>query len=74
MKVGVDRDDAVHNGRDQPADGLLADRLAVVEGGVLAHVAEIGREQHEPSGARAPQRFRGEQEAMSLSFGRSSGA
>ena len=33
---------------EQPADRLLADRFALVKGGVLAHVAEIRREQHEP--------------------------
>ena len=47
--------------RDQPADRPLADRFALVKGCVLAHVAEIGSQQHEPLGARPPQCFRGEQ-------------
>ena len=56
------------------ADDLLADRFAVVKGGVLAHVAEIGRDEHKPPGAAAPQRFGGKQQRESLSFGRSSEA
>jgi hypothetical protein len=60
MKVSVHRDDAIHNSRDQPADRLLADRFAFVERCVLAHVAEIGRQQDEPPCAGASQRFRGE--------------
>ncbi len=66
MKVSVHRDDAIHNSRDQPADRLLADRFAFVEGCVLAHVAEIGRQQDEPPCARPPQRFRGEQNGNEL--------
>ena len=66
MKVSVHRDDAIHNSRDQPADRLLADRFAFAKGGVLAHVAEIGRQQHEPPCARPPQRFGGEQNRNEL--------
>ena len=66
MKVGIYRDDAIHRCREQPADRFLADRFALVEGCVLAHVTEIGREQHEPSGAHPSQRFRGEQDGDQL--------
>ena len=48
--------------RDQRADDLLADRFALVESRVLAHVAEIGRQQDEALGASAPQRLGGEQQ------------
>ena len=35
MQMSIDRDDAVDIGCEQPADRPLADRLALVEGGVL---------------------------------------
>ena len=66
MKVSVHRDDAIHNSRDQPADRLLADRFAFAKGRVLAHVTEIGRQQHEPRCARPSQCFRGEQNGDEL--------
>ena len=43
--------DAIDDLGEQLADDLLADRFAVMEGGVLPHVAEIGRQQHQPLGA-----------------------
>ena len=58
MQMRIDRDDAVDSARQQPADHLLADRLAFVKGRVLPHVAEIGRDQHQPLGAAAPQALR----------------
>ena len=61
MKVSIHRDDAIDNPCDEPADHPLADRFAFAKGCVLAHVAEIGREQHEPPCARPPQRFGCEQ-------------
>ena len=50
--------DAVERVREQVADHLLADRLALMKGRVLPHVAKIGRDQHQPLGAAAPQGFR----------------
>ena len=62
VQMRVDRDDAIHKTSEQPANDLLADRFARLKGSVLPHVAEIGRDQNEPLGAIAPQRFGGEQE------------
>ena len=67
MQMRVDGDDAIDASGDQRADDLLADRFAFVERGVLAHVAEIGREQDEAFRASAPQRLGGEQSARSVS-------
>ena len=53
---------AIDASGDQRADDLLADRFAFAEGGVLTHVAEIGREQDEALGASAPQRLGGERQ------------
>ena len=67
MQMRVDGDHAIDASGDQRADGLLADRFAFVESGVLAHVAEIRRQQDEAFRTSAPQRLGGEQSARSVS-------
>ena len=62
MKMSVDRYDPVHNSRKQQTDDFLAYRLALLEGSILPHVAEIGSQQNESACAFAPQRFGGEHE------------
>ena len=62
----IDGDHAIDTSGDQRADDFLADRFAIVEGRVLAHVAEIGREQDQAFGTSAPQRLGGEQPAQSV--------
>ncbi len=69
VQMGVDRDHAVDVAGQKPADRPLADRLAVVKGRILPHVAEVGRNQHQPLGAAAPQRFRREQQRQQLIVG-----
>ena len=69
MEMRVDRNDPVHKSSEEPADDFLADCLPRLKGGVLAHVAEIGRDQNEPLGAIAPQRFGGEQNCKKLFIG-----
>ena len=66
MEMSVDGYDPIDNSRQQPADHLLADRFALLEGRVLPHVAEIGRHQNEPLRAIAPQCLGGEQERNEL--------
>ena len=63
MQMRVDGDDAVD--ASAPAAGRSTFWLIAspcMKGRVLAHVAEIGRQQHQPLGASAPQRFGGEQQ------------
>lgn len=62
----VDRDDAIKCLRQQLADNLLANRLAVMERRVLAHITKIGCHQNEPSRTTAPQGFTGEQQRKQL--------
>ena len=69
VQMGIDRDHAVDVAGQEPADRLLADRLAVVKGRILPHVAEVGRDQHQPPGAAAPQGFRREQQRQQLVVG-----
>jgi hypothetical protein len=69
MEMRIHRYDPVHIGRQQPADDPLADRLAPIEGRILAHVTKIWRQQNEPPGALAPQRFGGEQDRNQLVIG-----
>ena len=52
MQVGVDRDQTVHQLRQEAADDLLADDLARVKGDVLAHVGEVRRHQQDLLGAQ----------------------
>ena len=66
MQMGVNGDYAVHRIRQQPADDFLVDRFAWMEGRVLPHVTEIGRHQHQPPRAAAPQCFRCEQQRHQL--------
>ena len=61
MQMRIDRNDTITRSSEEPANDPLADRFARLESGVLTHVAEIGRNQNEPLGAFAPQRFGGEQ-------------
>ena len=74
VQVRVDGDHAVDASGDQRADGLLADRFAFVERCVLAHVAEIRRQQDQAF--RTPRRSASAAKvsAISFSFGRSSDA
>ena len=53
MQVRLDCHDTVKGSRKHLADDALADRFAGMECGVLAHIGEIGRYQHQPSGAFA---------------------
>ena len=47
MQMRVYGHDPVEERREKARHGLLADRLAFMEGLVLPHVAEIGRDEHE---------------------------
>ena len=58
MQMRVDGDDAIDGAGQQLADDLLADRLAVVKGRILPHVAEIGRHQNQPLAHRRAARPR----------------
>ena len=53
MQVRLDRHDTVKGFRKHLADDALTDSFAGMECGVLAHIGEIGRYQHQPSGAFA---------------------
>ena len=69
MKMGVDRYDPVHNSCKQAPDDFLADCLTPLEGRVLAHIAKIRRQQHEPLRSAAAQGFGGEQDREQLVVG-----
>ena len=60
VQMRLHRDHTVEGVHEEIADGALTDRLAGMERGVLAHVGEIRRNQHQPSGSSTPQRFRRE--------------
>ena len=67
VQVRVDGDQAVEMVGQQPADYPLADHLARVEGDVLAHVGQIGRDQDQSLGAQAS-RFAGHQQQLDQLF------
>ncbi len=54
VQVGIHRHHPIEVARQQPGEDLLADRLARQEGGVLAHVGQVGSHQHQPLGAQPP--------------------
>ena len=66
MQVGIDRHHAIESARQQLSDDLLAHRFACMKGRVLAHIGEIGRDQHQPRGAIAPQGLGGKQQRQQL--------
>ena len=74
VQMRVDGDNAIDASGDQLTDDLLADRFAVVEGGVLAHVAEIWCEQDEAFAPPRRSASAANGSAISFSFGRSSEA
>jgi hypothetical protein len=57
MQMRIDGDDAVDASREQRTYDLLADRFALVKGGILPHVTQVRRDEHEALGASAPQCF-----------------
>lgn len=57
MQMRIDGDHAVEPSGEQRADDLLTDGFAFVEGRVLSHVAEIGRQQDEAFRTSAPERL-----------------
>jgi hypothetical protein len=69
VQVGVDGDDAVDRSRKKLTDGTLADGFTVMKHRILAHVAEIRRQQHQAFGSVASQRFRGEEQRDQLVVG-----
>jgi len=67
VQVRVDGDQCVELAGQQLADHSLADHLARVEGDVLAHVGQIGRDQDQSLGAQAA-RFTGHQQQLDQLF------
>ena len=67
VQVGIDRDDAVEQPGQESADDALAHHLARMEGLVLAHVGQIGRDQDEVAHAAAPGAARHQQQPRAVS-------
>ena len=66
VQMGFHRDHTVEGLREEIANGALTDGVAGVERGVLTHVAEIRRNQHQSSGSSTTQCFRREQQREQL--------
>ncbi len=66
MQMGIDRNNAIEGFRQQFADDLLADRLALTKRRVLPHVAKVGSNEDQSLGAAAAQGFAGEQQCQQL--------
>jgi len=66
VQMRLYRDDTVEGAHEEIANGALTDGFARVERGVLAHVAEIRRNQHQPSGSSTTRCFRREQKCDQL--------
>ncbi len=63
MQVRIDGDHAVEQPGEEAADHFLADHLAGLEGHVLAHVGQVGRDQQQAPRAEAA-RLAGHQQQL----------
>ena len=62
VEMRVDGYEAIEMVGDEPADDALAHGFAGMEGNILPHIGEIGRDEHDAARAIVAQRRRGEQD------------